>query len=61
MPGFGSWSCLSEQMADHGHTLEPICSRCAGACLYAAPCGCGSATCIDRTIGAGRSGLAAAA
>lgn len=59
--GYGSWGCLSEEMARSGHTLRRDCGPCGRACVYSAPCGCGSSNCIDLVIGAGRSGLAAAA
>lgn len=61
MDEYGSWDCLSEEMAQHGHTLQSNCMPCSRACIYSAPCGCGSKTCIDLVIGAARCGWAAAA
>lgn len=53
--------CLGRIMRQAGHTLDWGCGLCVHNCIYAAPCGCGSPTCLDLTVGAPRAGVVAAA
>ena len=53
--------CLSRLMRSAGHSLDWGCGLCFANCIFSAPCGCGSPTCIDVAVGARRNGVAAAA
>jgi hypothetical protein len=40
--------CLAATMRRAGHSLDWGCTFCTQACVYAAPCGCPSPSCLDR-------------